>query len=101
MSYPWTDRRLAQAAEAAAEHGCASAVDVESLVAEVRRLLARADELQFCLGQARIVLSHFADNLPDLENRKLAFGALVASDMDDPERMAAVARKALGMNDGH
>lgn len=96
MTYPWTDTRLTQAAEAAAEHGCASAVDVESLVAEVRRLTAHAELLQFCLTQARIVLAHFADNLPDLENRKLAFGALVASDMDDPERMAAEARKALG-----
>lgn len=34
----WNDLRLTQAAEVAAEHGCASAVDVESLVAEVRRL---------------------------------------------------------------
>lgn len=33
----WTETRLRQAAEAAAEHGCASAVDVESLVAECRR----------------------------------------------------------------
>lgn len=38
MPYPWTDLRLTQAAEVAAEHGCASAVDVESLVTEVRRL---------------------------------------------------------------
>lgn len=34
----WDELRLKQAAEVAAEHGCASAVDVESLVGEVRRL---------------------------------------------------------------
>lgn len=95
MPASWDDLRLTQAAEVAAEHGCASAVDVESLAAEVRRLAAHAALLQFCLDQARIVLAHFADNLPELDDRKLAFGALVASDMDDPERMAAAARKAL------
>lgn len=37
MTIPWDDLRLTQAADVAAEHGCASAVDVESLVVEVRR----------------------------------------------------------------
>ena len=44
--YPWTEIRLTQAAAAAAEHGCASAVDVESLVAEVRRLRAVLEDIK-------------------------------------------------------
>lgn len=97
----WDESRLSAVERTAAQCPDACSADALSLVAEVRRLTAHAELLQFCLDQARIILSHFADNLPDLENRKLAFGALVASDMDDPERMAAAARKALGMNDGH
>lgn len=70
--YPWTDLRLTQAAAVAAEHGCACAVDVESLVAEVRML-------RFCLDQARIVLEHFKTELPDPDHRRLAEGAMIAS----------------------
>lgn len=52
-------------------------------------LLARADELQFCLTQARIVLEHFSKMLPDFEHRKWAHGAMVASDMNlTDERVA-------------
>jgi hypothetical protein len=38
MPYPRTETRLTQATAVAAEHECASAVDVESLCQEVRRL---------------------------------------------------------------
>lgn len=72
MAYPWIEPRLTQAAEAAAEHGCACAVDVESLVQEVRML-------RFCLGQARIVLEHFRTELPDPGHRRIAEGGLIAS----------------------
>lgn len=64
-SYPWTDLRLTQAAEVAAEHGCACAVDVESLVEEVRRLRAETLLLQgarrITVGVARLAYNQAAE----------------------------------------
>jgi hypothetical protein len=51
MPYPWTETRLTQTAAVAAEHGCASAVDVESLVVECRRLNVLVDTLSRALAR--------------------------------------------------
>lgn len=78
----WGELRLKQAAEVAAEHGCASAVDVESLVAEVEKLQAQVDNLQNCLQHARTVLEFFSKTLPDQEHRRWAHGGLIGSEIN-------------------
>lgn len=67
---------------------------ISELEAQNETLLARADELQFCLTQARIVLEHFSKMLPDFEHRRWAHGAMVASDMNLTDQRVAV-RKHL------
>lgn len=65
-----------------AQHvGCQKAVDnvKADLTEEIERLSARAEMLDFCLGQARIVLEHFSVELPDPEHRRVAEGAMIAS----------------------
>jgi hypothetical protein len=42
----------------------------------------RAEELEFCLDQARIVLNHFQVSLTAPDERRLAQGAMIASDME-------------------
>ena len=52
----------------------------DELNAEVERLQAHAELLDFCLSQERNVLNHFARVLPDPEHRRIAQGALIASE---------------------
>jgi hypothetical protein len=60
---------------------CIAVVEQErdEAVTENERISARAEMLEFCLAQARIVLEHFKAELPDPGDRRLAEGALIAS----------------------
>lgn len=67
---------------------------LNELAEEHERLQARAEVLQSCLTQARIVLEHLAQNLPNQGDRRLAHGAMVASDMHLTDERVAI-RKHL------
>ncbi len=57
-------------------------VEVDGQREQLETLQAHAEELQFCLTQARIVLKHLRASAVDPGDRRLAEGAMIASDMD-------------------